>query len=621
MKIRAKLTVVAVSLIVASLLVPSIMALQTFSLSLESQITHNLEQEGMRTTDKISRFLFERYGDISLLTDRRNSIMDGSQFKVSDKIDYLRSVEKAYGVYSGFSMYNNNGIKIGDTHSLSLGANDSTKQFYTSAMNGSIYHDSIPTFSTDIGQYILHFSGPLHDDTGKINGVLVATIPIARINDIVNEGVQGINDDLTNLVSSNGLVIYSDNDTQAIMHKSLADLPIFKQIISSNQPSEHTIGTLDPILTEKSKSSSSSNSNNQQQAIYVAAKEQGFLGYKGSGWILIIAVPTDTAFKEVAQLRTNFIIVAVAILSASIAAVIVFSKIFTRPLIELKNVASEIAKGNFDIKVKVSGDDEIRELSEQFDKMKADLRDRERLKDEFINIAAHELRSPLQPIISYNELAIKGLMDKDEALRIIDTESQRFIQLANDILDVTRIEGGALAYHKQKIKIIDIVNRIVSSAKISSNLSSEVSLQVITDEKSKDIEIYGDENRISQVLMNIIGNAVKFTRKGFIKVEAKAYPDVNRFEIKVIDTGGGIPSEIFPKLFGKFVTKSVKGGTEHGTGLGLFISKAIVIAHKGEIRAYNNSDGGATFTITLPIDDEPDNNNDDDNSNSVNSSS
>lgn len=600
MKIRSELTFVTISLIIVSLAVPSIIALQSFSLSLESQIAHNLEEQGIRTTDKISRFLFERYGDIEVLTYRKNNIMDGSRFTLSDKIIHLQSVENAYKVYSSFSIYNSDGIKIGDTHNSSLGANDSNEQFFKSAMKGNIYYDSLPSFSPDIGQYVLHLSGPLRDDVGNINGVLAAAVPISTIDDIVNQGSQNIDNVRTDLVSSNGLVIYSNYDTKAIMHKSLSHLEIFQKTISSNQSSEQAIGTIGSITAITP--------NSGDQAIYVAAKEQGFLGYKGTGLILIMAVPTEIAFKEVTNLRTNFIIVAVTILSASILAVIVFSNVYTKPLIQLKDAASQIAKGNFDIKVKIDKNDEIGELSRQFDKMKDDLKDRERLKDEFINIAAHELRSPLQPIISYNELALKGLMDKDEALRIIDTESQRFIQLANDILDVTRIEGGALTYRMKKIQLVDIINRIVSSTKISNNISGEVSLEITADEISKNLEIYGDENRISQLFMNIIGNAVKFTRKGFIKINIKPYPEENKVEIKIADTGGGIPNEIFPKLFGKFVTKSVKGGTEHGTGLGLFISKAIVRAHKGEIYAQNNTEGGATFTIILPINNEPDNN-------------
>jgi signal transduction histidine kinase len=108
---------------------------------------------------------------------------------------------------------------------------------------------------------------------------------------------------------------------------------------------------------------------------------------------------------------------------------------------------------------------------------------------------------------------------------------------------------------------------------------------------------------MTQVLSNIIGNAIKFTKKGNIKVDCRAFVDKNKVEIRVSDTGPGIPEEVLPNLFGKFVTRSVGEIDGHGgTGLGLFISKAIVTAHRGEIYAYNNTTGGATFTIILPID-------------------
>jgi signal transduction histidine kinase len=108
---------------------------------------------------------------------------------------------------------------------------------------------------------------------------------------------------------------------------------------------------------------------------------------------------------------------------------------------------------------------------------------------------------------------------------------------------------------------------------------------------------------MTQVLSNIIGNAVKFTKRGSIKIECRAFANKNKLEIRVSDTGTGISQEILPNLFGKFVTKSSGDIEGHGgTGLGLFISKAIVNAHKGEIFAYNNATGGATFTMVLPID-------------------
>ena len=585
MKIRAKLTIVTISLIVASFAIPSIIALESFSGSLESQISNNLEDSAGKGTDKVSRFLFERYGDMSLLTDPGNSIVDGSKFPLSAKLEYLRSVEKAYGEYSGFSIYNSAGIKIGDTHDHSVGSNDSDRPFFTNAMKGGVYYDTIPSFSSDSNEYVIRFSGPLHNDEGDITGVLVGSVPMSRVNEIVKATANGLDNAHAYLVSTNGYVIYSNEDAQSVMRDRLNGLEIFQKLNASDSSSDHLV----------------SNAGTGEQSIYVAAKEHGFLGYKGTGWILVLAVPTDVAFKEVFQLQTEFIIIATIILVISVLAVAIFSNVVTDSLVKLKNAAAEIAGGNFDVKVRTDNDDEIGELSRQFDKMKNELKDRERLKDEFINIAAHELRSPLQPILSYNELALKGLIDKDEALKVIDGEVERLMTLANDILDVSRIEGSALTYHMENVKLGKIIDDVATAVKDSGRLSGSVSLQVVIDEKNRDLEIYADKGRLHQVFVNIIGNAAKFTKDGFIRVEAQVYPEENKVEVKISDTGAGIPSEIFPNLFGKFVTKSVGGGTEHGTGLGLFISKAIITAHIGHIHAENNMQGGATFTITLPI--------------------
>ncbi|MGH9878529.1 MAG: sensor histidine kinase, partial [Nitrososphaerales archaeon] len=124
---------------------------------------------------------------------------------------------------------------------------------------------------------------------------------------------------------------------------------------------------------------------------------------------------------------------------------------------------------------------------------------------------------------------------------------------------------------------------------------------MIETKLDKDIEIEADKYRIGQVLTNVIGNAVKFTKDGRIKVESRIHENINKIQIKVSDTAGGIPTDVLPHLFGKFVTRSIGSEVRHGTGLGLFISKAIVNAHKGRIEADNNNEGGATFTITLPI--------------------
>lgn len=244
---------------------------------------------------------------------------------------------------------------------------------------------------------------------------------------------------------------------------------------------------------------------------------------------------------------------------------------------------------------------DIYKTKKDVEKANEELKIREQLKNEFIAIASHELRTPIQPLLGYAVLAKKGKVTQEAAWEGILKEARRLQQLANDILDVSRIESGSLMYQIEKVGVSGLLESIVSSAR--ANLTKDVGIELVFDEASRDIEVDLDRSRMTQVLSNVIGNAIKFTAKGDVKVESRAFANKNKIEIRISDTGPGISEKILPNLFGKFVTKGAGDANGHGgTGLGLFISKAIVNAHKGEIYAYNNASGGATFTLVLPID-------------------
>ncbi len=221
----------------------------------------------------------------------------------------------------------------------------------------------------------------------------------------------------------------------------------------------------------------------------------------------------------------------------------------------------------------------------------------DRIQTEFINVAAHELRTPIQPLLSYTDLAVKGLIDKTEALEIIKIESTKLQKLANNILDVSRIESGTLSITLEKIRINDIISNIINIMKIE--LTNGVSLDSEINE-SENLIIDADGERITQVLTNLVFNSIKFTKDGSIKITTRVIkPD--KMEIRITDTGPGIPHEIIPRLFSKFVTKAIGDEPHQGAGLGLFISKGIVLKHKGNISAFNNPEKGATFLVTLPM--------------------
>jgi nitrogen-specific signal transduction histidine kinase len=237
---------------------------------------------------------------------------------------------------------------------------------------------------------------------------------------------------------------------------------------------------------------------------------------------------------------------------------------------------------------------------EQAEKDKEELKRKERLKDEFITVASHELKTPIQPILGYALLARKGMIGEEKAWDGILREARRLQQLVNDILDTSRIESGGLKYYMRKEKINLLLDSIADSER--KELREGVKLLVLYDEAEKDLEVELDRSRITQVITNLLSNAMKFTDKGAIIIHSKAFPAENELEIRVSDTGKGISEQVLPGLFERFATNGHGNAQNNkGTGLGLYISKAIVEGHKGKISGYNEVEGGATFLIRLPI--------------------
>jgi two-component system sensor histidine kinase VicK len=240
--------------------------------------------------------------------------------------------------------------------------------------------------------------------------------------------------------------------------------------------------------------------------------------------------------------------------------------------------------------------------AELFEKMK----EVEILEKDFINIAAHELRNPIQPIIGFSEL-LYSKIDNQEQRRLLDEvilNARRLERLAQIMLDVTRIENNSLILTKEIVDlgkvirdIVESYNRKLEEKNVEGNRQNAKELVVIHD-GIKSINTSIDRVRITQVICNIIDNAVSFSHEGTIRVILKKEKQdgQNFLIIGVKDMGQGIDQEILPKLFTKFASKS-----HMGTGLGLFISKAVVEAHGGKIWAENNRDRGATFSFSLPI--------------------
>lgn len=232
------------------------------------------------------------------------------------------------------------------------------------------------------------------------------------------------------------------------------------------------------------------------------------------------------------------------------------------------------------------------------------LREQEKVQKEFINVAAHELRTPIQPILGLSGILHSKIRNTDqrEMIDIVIRNARRLQRLSQDILDVSKIESRLLKLSKSKVDLTEIIKTAISDIDNTPNTGIENKNVNIEFQPKESIVVNADRDRLHQVISNLLKNALKFTDDGTVSVNIERKYDINNRDhvealVTITDSGKGIDPDILPRLFSKFATKS-----DTGTGLGLYISRAIIEAHGGKMWARNNESGrGATFSFSLPL--------------------
>ena len=323
-------------------------------------------------------------------------------------------------------------------------------------------------------------------------------------------------------------------------------------------------------------------------------------GPQGQIMTVILSTPTAAIYSEienalfVQKLQTIIILIAA---TSAISALIFF--------ILRRNAALER---------------KVEERTSELRTANEELRIHDKVQKEFINIAAHELRTPIVPILNLSELLyskvllysnVKGEQQEQEQeeqremLEVILRNANRLLQLTEDILDVTRIESHTLKLRKERFNLNDAILDVIEDDR---KQITNANVKVMYEQENGITVVEADRRRLTQVISNLLNNAIKFTKEGTVTVTTTVKRKDNgdaggEIVVAVKDTGTGIDHELMPRLFTKFATKSYQG-----TGLGLFISKSIIEAHGGKMWAENNNYGdhdikhkGATFYFTLPV--------------------
>jgi signal transduction histidine kinase len=434
----------------------------------------------------------------------------------------------------------------------------------------------------------LYISYPVINTTGSgqgngiLTGVVVASIRLETLgNFLISQLFPQLNSTI-GLLDRNGIILYTTGAQQYVGEYVFGNK--LQSVLSSSLHPPESKNLLNDLIMSS------------------------LQGNTGSGDILINGKMNTIAYQPVVVNGKTFLVLYISAqhsLTSDVSALINQQQYFTILVVTIIGGVTFIIAFlvlSWNKRLETIVDARTAELKTAIDSLASaneQLKIHDKMQQEFINIASHEMKTPTQAILGYSKLMQRHPEKREAMIEAIARNASRLQRLTGDILDVTRIESRSLKLNLERVNLNELVSDIIEDYGNEIEKSSKDVKLLHEPAQDKIIEVEADKNRLTQVISNLLNNAIKFTKEGTIKVTEEVKDSQALVSIK--DTGQGIDPEIFPRLFLKFAAKS-----ETGTGLGLFISKSIVEAHGGRIWAENNYtdyDGkkGATFTFSIPL--------------------
>jgi signal transduction histidine kinase len=560
-----------------------------------SAITNNL-----RTVSQSPAF-----GDASQV-ETANLILDGLQESTKDLTELYFWLDK-----EGRLVW----TSTTDT-ARQTGADRSFREYFIGPRDsGDVYYTTAIT-SVD-GTPRIHIAAPLYDGNGQFNGVIATGIRLEVLGKYLESQISPDFSGSVGMMDRNGIVLYSRN-------LDLIGNDIFGDEVQSQIP-EDLKGPFNDFLRRSLAGGSGVEDLSYQGRTGSLAYQTTSIDGKDVG---VLYVTAQHAFAgDVLALvgqQQAFTAVTIGVIGAIAAGIALLVLSWNRQLQSLVSAKTkELELSNADLKVK-STDLEcalqaVEHSKTQLEKANEQLTAHDKMQSEFVNIAAHELRTPVQPLlgivetmqVTMKESGEQNIVLSKEEVAMLARNAKRLERLTQNILDVTRIENNKLILENQTFDLVQKIKNVTSDTMESegkpgteregqtvhewhhSTASSDITVRFLAPGGS--VILNGDKTRIFEVVSNLLRNSLKFTRNGVIEIRLQIKDSEVQVQIK--DSGKGIDSEILPLLFSKFATKS-----ESGTGLGLYLSKNIIEAHGGKVWAENNQgEPGASFYFTLPL--------------------
>ena len=443
-------------------------------------------------------------------------------------------------------------------------------------------------YSLTLREPALTISTPIKDNEGNLLGVLAGRVKLGKINEImrVKAGLGETGE--TYLVNKFNFLV-----TKTLAEEEL-DQEIFKSVVYT-QATNHCL--------------------KQDTGLGLYNNYNNIPVIGSYSWIeerdicILSEVSQKEAFLVINRLKIFIGIITLIVLFIILLLGIILSRTITKPLLQLTKGADKIGKGNLKHRIVIESEDELGRLADSFnemakalDKSYEELKTLDKMKDEFISMASHELRTPISTMKGFLSMILSGDFGKlnkegQKSLKIIEISNNRLGKLVDDLLNVSRIEQGRLQIRLESINIekivYDITDQLILKVK-------EKKLELTLDIEEGLSLALADEDRLKQVLINLIDNAIKYTEKGWIEVSVKK--ESNNIKVSIKDSGIGMSKKDQEKLFTKFyrIKRNKTIGIE-GTGLGLWITKQIVELMNGKIYVDSKKNIGTQVSFTIPI--------------------
>jgi len=435
------------------------------------------------------------------------------------------------------------------------------------------------------GTFRIALSVPIiNSDSGKYIGIVGVTIPTESFFSLYGN-IHDINSQFLVIYDKTGTLLAVGADKSLLAHNFFDDT--VQTFINHN-----------PILTNLTQNLLQGNPGN---AIYDYGRGERFttnypvLINGKPAYFIQIVTPTDIIYSEINNVLFGEKLQMFTLIVGTVAAITTLIMFLIKWNIVLNDVVKKRTK---------ELQESNRQLSlsnQEIAKANEDLKIHDKMQKEFINVASHEIKTPIQAILTFSQLLQRYPERQTEFTPAINRNSLRLQRLANDILDVAKIESRTLTLNKEIFDLNEVILNIIKDYK--SIIVKENYKVILLFYPSKEVLLVeADKERIAGVISNLLSNAIKFTKEGeiFVSTEKVDNNSNNPYALVTVkDTGVGIDTEISSKIFSKFITKSFDG-----LGLGLYISKNVVETHGGNIWAENNNKNGnrgAIFYFTLPL--------------------